>query len=113
MLVQLGAELQVWSGKRVSFAVTRLRLQKKQSDELPEGHVCRFALARAKVGPAWWFVWGSVCKSGRLVCLLERGSVCRSGSLETDSRAVGRFSLQKRPLRNSFYALMRGNLQKR
>lgn len=28
MLVQLGAELQVWSGKRVSFAVTRLRLQR-------------------------------------------------------------------------------------
>ena len=66
MLVQLGAELQVWSGKRVSFAVTRLRLQKKQSDELPEGHVCRFALARAKVGPAWWFVWESACESGNL-----------------------------------------------
>ena len=98
MQVQVGAELQVWSCKKVSFAVTRLRLQKNQSDELPEGHVCRFALARAKVGPAWWFVWGSVCKSG---------------SLETDSRAVGRFSLQKRPLRNSFYALMRGDLQKR
>lgn len=74
MLVQLGAELQVWSGKRVSFAVTRLRLQKKQSDELPEGHVCRFALARAKVGPAWWFVWGSVCKSGSLQTCLFAGA---------------------------------------
>lgn len=49
-----------------SFAGAESALQARPSWKLFGGRVCRFALARAKVDPAWWFVWESACKSGNL-----------------------------------------------